>query len=406
MNNQAGEQDSQQSVADKMRAELSSIPGVSPEEVASTLQSMGVNPTEDPEPTPTITAEEVAKLTPETAVTPETVTATPAATEKPANVPLADLPGEKPAEPNPIADLLNLNNTQPPVYENFEQVSKEVSSILGSEVKDFGDVIKIAQQASESKKQVELLSVEVTKGEQFKEIFATLPDPVFALVEACALGTYDESKLAELTGTIIDYNRPFENQDKKKIIGKYAPHLLEDDLYFEDEDRVEKDLKTIKSVFDKDKKEFEGTIEPRRKNIEAAENSYRESAQSAMSNLNTVEYFKFGVPEKTRISQIMEKGQNGILSLYFNEDGSYKKEAAELVALNLFGRDSIKYQRDLLTKQIKSKVETEVNTQILSRGNDTPPASNTGALVTGTPDEAILADIESMLPKTKPGIYS
>jgi hypothetical protein len=398
--NMTGEQGSPQSVEDKMRAELSSIPGVSSEEVESAMSNFGAKPAEQSKEAPAaITAKEI-----------ENVNALEAEPEKevvlPDNVPLAGVVEKTEANSNEIADLLNIEQKKESVLENFEQVSKEVSSILGSEVKDFGDVIKIAQQASDLKKQVETQSKDVERAQQYEELFTSLPNEVFEIVQAVVEGTYDKTKLAELSGVIIDYKKPFEEQSKEKLISKYAPHLLEDEFYMEDDDRVEKDLKTIKVIFEKDKAEFNKTVDERKQRVKDSEAAYLASTKVAVESLDSIDYFKFKDVQKLRVSKIMEKGVQGIMELYFNEDGSYKKEAAELVALNLFGKDSIKFQRELLSKKIEKKVETKINEQLLSRGNDNPPSSNAGAVITGKSDEEMLEEINQLIPSPKKGIFS
>ena len=71
---------------------------------------------------------------------------------------------------------------------------------------------------------------------------------------------------------------------------------------------------------------------------------------------------------KQEISSVLQKGYQGILAEFFNEDGTFKEDAASKVAFLKYGADAYKELLNRKTKKAKAEAKTEAVEEIVSRG--------------------------------------
>lgn len=189
----------------------------------------------------------------------------------------------------------------------------------------------------------------------------------------------------------LDYDKPYDKQDKDTVVkhfykseyNKLEKELKEGDIDDDDyEDKVNFMFKTAERLFKEEKKQFEG------KRAELVENetkrlkNVKSSANSSVDAL-AKKYPDFSNSELQSIKSRLVK--EDIDSIFYKKDGTYNENAAEMLALALYGDDVIRK----LTKRSKNKGISEANEKIVSRGKKKVETKSSGSKQSKEQMEAI-----------------
>lgn len=165
----------------------------------------------------------------------------------------------------------------------------------------------------------------------------------------------------------VDFSKEFDDQDKSGITTHYHAKKIEklqaklDDGLIDEEDfeeRLEEYHEDSQLLFKADKKRWENERAKYEREIEEGHRLFRSSVEGSVSNLKK-NYPGFSDSNVQDIEKMMANG--GVEDLFYNEDGTYTKEAAEFLALAKFGKSYIKRavenaERDGETKANLDKV--------------------------------------------------
>lgn len=344
---------------------LGSLPGVTAEDITSISSKAGFPPTPIQVETPVETQTEVE-------VTPEVKTEV-------VNTPVTPVAVEKIDNPFVTDDVTPIVEKQ---YTDFTEVAKELSNKTGIEIKEYKDALSLADKFIETKTLLDERSKEANEYKSYATLLEGMPEDLYKMVEAYSEGK-NYRELAVSNKPLIDFTKPFDSQDKESIIKYYAPDKLQDEDYLLDEDAVNRDLPLIKSLYQKDQESWKITREQRATQEQRYREQFNRSAEEAYSYLNTSTLLKVGDNHRKDVASVLQGGKEAILSMFLNEDGTYKKDAAEKILLHKYGTQAIEYHKKLTA----NRVETKVLEEIVTRANDTPSKTNVGGQQQGLTEQ-------------------
>src|SRR3990167_3552490 len=181
---------------------------------------------------------------------------------------------------------------------------------------------------------------------------AELPQPLYDAIEAWGRAE-DWSKVLNNTVSRLDYNVDFGELEEEDIIKHYFPEdikELKEDLKSEDidDDYYEKELGKLKKqarrFFDRDKKDFNSQRALLKQKEVDRQGKVKESAESSVEDLRK-DFPDFSAAYLKKVRQRLVTGD--LASLFYNKDGSYKKDAAKRIAFAEFGEEE---QKGAVTK--------------------------------------------------------
>lgn len=277
---------------------------------------------------------------------------------------------------NPLlADLekeLNAEEKEKPaeistVEELFPVLSKE----SGTEIKDLAGVSKFVSDYKSLKENYETLESNYKKAEIAVKTFEQMPDDLFGPVEIWLNGGDYRAEMSKNINSLVDFSKPFEQQDLKKLISVYVPDLSKDKFSNEEDYSDFKDsaegkaiIKLVNSKFDDDQSKFVDNrtrfYAKTKKQEELLLNSAQESV-AALKKSNTA----FDEKQIKNVHKILNDGAQGILSLFMNKDGTFKKDAADKLAKFEYYDDAIAKLKEF----VKKRTKTEVVEDVLTRGS-------------------------------------
>jgi len=206
-----------------------------------------------------------------------------------------------------------------------------------------------AQEGAESTKEYDALSSDLQQ----------LPHEIKQSIQLWANGSdYTEAFNSNLR---LDFSEGFKNQDPENLVQHYLEEeyndLVDDynneKLNDEDfEDRVELLARTTKRMFNQDQASIEKEREDFANQQVAEQQLMKKSANLSVKNLKA-EYPDFSKSEINKIQNILAGGR--IDDLFVESDGSYKDDAAELLAYAMYGKKMMKSESTRAERQGESK---------------------------------------------------
>ena len=192
-----------------------------------------------------------------------------------------------------------------------------------------------AQEGAEYSKEYDALSGDLQ----------SLPSEIKQSIQLWANGSdYTE---AFNSNSRLDFSDDFRNQDSENLV----QHYLEDeynelvDMYNDDklddedfDDRVNLLARTTKRMFNQDRDSIEREREDFANQQRQEHENLKKTANLSVKNL-TSEYPDFSRSEIGKIKNILVNGR--VDELFMDSDGSYKEDAAELLAYAMYGKKMI-----------------------------------------------------------------
>jgi hypothetical protein len=184
----------------------------------------------------------------------------------------------------------------------------------------------------------------------------------------------------------LDWEVEHSKQNVETLVERYLPEDYDDLLgQLEDskisEEEFEKQIKLLsratKQMFERDKQAIKKEREDYVENIEKHQKQFRKSALLSVSEFSKA-YPGFSKSEMNKLRTTLTEGK--LDDLFFNSDGTYKPEAAKLVAFALHGDKFM----GTVKGRAKREGESEANMRLvdsspknLKKGNKAA-ASNSG----------------------------
>lgn len=209
--------------------------------------------------------------------------------------------------------------------------------------------------------------------EKFNEIedgLISLPGPIKSAISAFANGE-DWNSAFGSTQSRLDYSDVFTNQDKEAVVQHYfgekyekLQDKLEDESIDEEDfaERYDELHEFSEKFFENDKKGFEKQRAKYTEEQDRIEKVRSGSIKSSVESLKE-QYPNFSRADLQRVEQRMVDGN--IEEPFYEKDGSYKAEAAEMMAFAMYGKRIMKALLNRATKDGTSSA----NETIVQRGN-------------------------------------
>jgi len=218
-----------------------------------------------------------------------------------------------------------------------------------------------AQKGSEIEKEYEALTADLQ----------AMPPEIRNAVQLWADG--EDYTQALTMGERLDFSSDFENQNIENLVQHYLPEeydeLVElfDSGELEEEDLEERLLllaRTTKRMFAGDKRALE---DEREQYAIRQKNEFQNMKKSALLSVESLSkaYPNFSKSEIAKIRTTLVEGK--VDSLFMNPDGSYKDNAAELIAFASYGKKML----ESVKKAAKRKGESEANMAIVDKSPKT-----------------------------------
>lgn len=214
--------------------------------------------------------------------------------------------------------------------------------------------------------------------EELNEGLQNLPSEIKSAIQAFA-NAEDYKQAFNSSASSIDYNKDFKDQEQEQVVKAYfneelkeIKESLEDGDIDEDDydSKIELLYKSARKLFESDKK----MVVDRRADImreqEETEKNFKTSVVSSVEKLKQ-QFPNFSKRDLQKVRQRLV--DEDIDSLFYNKDGTYKAEAAEMLAFSMFGKQVM----ESLLSQAEKKGMTKANESIVQRGNKKPRKGQT-----------------------------
>lgn len=211
-----------------------------------------------------------------------------------------------------------------------------------------------AQEGSELKREYEALTADLQ----------ALPMDLRASIEMWASGE-DYTKALTMTQR-LDFSGDFTKQDPESLVQHYfgeqydelvsafeADKISEDDL----QDRIKLLANSTKRLFVDDKKALEKEREDFLNRQRNEHENLKKTALLSVENLSKA-YPNFSKSEVSKIRSILVEGKAD--NLFMNADGTYKEDAAELVAYAMYGKKMLESVKKLAQRQGESMANQKI----------------------------------------------
>jgi len=278
---------------------------------------------------------------------------------------------EKPVEEKIKSPFSKMDNT-PQKFETQEDLLNYLNEETGTTNKDFQSFTKDFKAISENN---DALRDSAGQAEQLTNYLTNLPEDIASILLVQDKGGDYREHMRDLFNQQFDFSIPFENQQEFKVLNHYKSDKfssMEDYRTMKDDEpeKFRDYVDIVKSKYEGDKTKFDkqrtSAIAKVNDSNKIQTADYEKSLNESISYLNNE--FSFNEIQKKEISRTLKGGSNAILSLFYDEKGFLKKEAAESLALIKYGKQEIVKN----TQKVKNEATSKANEDIISRGKDTP----------------------------------
>lgn len=201
----------------------------------------------------------------------------------------------------------------------------------------------------------------------------------------------------------LDFSKEFEKQNLEGLVEKYLPEeykeekerLENEEISPEEFERSIKLLRsTTKRLFEKDKELLDDQrVQYEKQQKEKFEN-IEKSAVDSVKNLSE-NYQNFSESEKLKIQNILVNGAAD--DLFYEADGTYKKDVAEKIAFVLYGKKMLESAKKIAERRGESRAREEV----IDMSDKNVKTSRQNNNSTSVPDEVLKAYSHILLPEKK-----
>jgi hypothetical protein len=211
-----------------------------------------------------------------------------------------------------------------------------------------------AQEGSELKREYEALTADLQ----------ALPMDLRSSIEMWASGE-DYTKALTMTQR-LDFSGDFKNQDPESLVQHYFDEQYDeinselengDISESEYENRIKLLANSAKRLFVDDKKALEKEREDFLNRQRNEQENLKKTALLSVENLSKA-YPNFSKSEVSKIRSILVEGKAD--NLFMNADGTYKEDAAELVAYAMYGKKMLESVKKIAQRQGESMANQKI----------------------------------------------
>lgn len=214
--------------------------------------------------------------------------------------------------------------------------------------------------------------------DELNEGLQNLPSDIKSAIQAFANAEDYKSAFNSATSK-VNYDEDFPNQDKEGIVNHYFKEEIaeikeslddgdiDDDDY---DDKIELLYKSARRLFESDKKMVVNRRAEIMREQEDVEKNFKGSVVSSVEKLKQ-QFPNFSKKDLQKVRQRLV--DEDIESLFYNKNGTYKEEAAEMMAFSMYGKQVM----ESLLGKAKHEGMSKANETIVKRGNKKPRQGQT-----------------------------
>jgi hypothetical protein len=312
---------------------------------------------------------------------------------------------------NPLLSKLGKNKEESGLTEETE---KSVLSIINKEVgKEFKSIDEFKDYNAKLKDEISNLQKDVNINKAALELIQKLPTPLFNAIEKFEKG---EDYLSELSqSNSIDYSKSFDKQNLETLVKTLAPRKLPDEYESASELREilseSGDLDLIERIYNNQKSEYDKKVDGYTTQKKEFQGKFNKAYDNAINLCEEKLVGMFGHEvelqdtHKKDIGKVLDGGYNSILGMFFNEDGTYKDDAASKVAFLKYAPDAYKELVKKVTTKAKVEATTEATEDFVAKAADKSPSKTKVRSNTETSQEEAERIAREMLGITTKQIY-
>ncbi len=290
-------------------------------------------------------------------------------------------PDDKKPEGNEPKSVLGLNlknkgkSPEAVTIENPEQILDVVKKDFGQEYKGIEELPKFFESAKKWRNDSQAYEKTKAEYDNIVNVLENTPSDILEAIQKYHKGE-DYMKAFE-NRPAFNFDLPVEKQDIEALVKHYYPNEFADEDFKEGNETPALKIARQASI---DKYNYtKSTRDNERATRESNATKQLESIKSSVSG--SVNYLKQSFPDAdqdvvTDISKTLEGGIQKVAELLYNNDGTVKPEAAEMLMMLKHGKSEISRMMQVAANQAESKV----NEDIVTRGADTKKPVRTGAI--------------------------
>lgn len=254
------------------------------------------------------------------------------------------------------------------VIEKIEDFFPVVKSKYGQELKEVKDIPKFFESVDKWRADAQKAKEAEASAEQYKKVLEGLPEEILSDVRNFYSGK--DYKKERASAPVFDFKLDADKQDAKKLVGHYqagklTPEQVEK-IGTDEEDQATKiAIEASISQYKVEKERRDGAIAAQQDAAKNSVKNFNASIEGSMTHLKTT-FPGLDAAAEAKVKQIMSGGMRSVIAHYFNEDGTFKNDAAERLLLAENGREVI----GELMGYAERRAESKINEEFVSRGAD------------------------------------
>ena len=311
--------------------------------------------------------------------------------EKPeGNKPAENKPAETKPEGQETKSVFGLNTKKTTkaadqiIIENPEQILDVVKKDFGQEYKGIEELPKFFESAKKWRNDSQ--AYEKTKSE-YDNILSVLENTPEELIEGIKLFHSGEDYMKAFQNRpAFNFDLPAEKQDVNALVKHYYPNEFADEDFSEGNETPALKIAKQASI---DKYNYTKTARDNER-VTREQNATKQLENMKSSVGGSVNYLKQSFPDADQdvvadISNTLEGGIQKVAELLYNNDGTVKPEAAEMLMMMKHGKSEISRMMKIAANQ----AESQANEELVTRGADTKKPVKTGAMADKISDGAM-----------------
>lgn len=293
--------------------------------------------------------------------------------------------GQQAQEPGAKPSIFGKKNQAPISIENENQLIEAVNKNFGMDLKSLSEVSKFIESSQKWRKESQKATEVENKYKELETALVNAPKELFAAFSAYAKGEDWKSAIGA-TQNSIDFSKPASAYKPEDLVKHYfKDKFTEEDFSASPEDqsdafKIAMDAAITK--FEAQKQSYDNQVLSKKQMAEQAIAAYKSSVESSLKLV------KSDFPDMddnifNDVQSVMNGGQQAILSLFLNQDGTVKPEAARAILLAKYNDDVL----GTIATTAAHVAESTLNEEILTRGADAPKPVRTAGAPQEVPEE-------------------
>jgi len=291
-------------------------------------------------------------------------------------------------------------NQEAPKPETPEEMLKAFNIKTGMNIEKWEDIAAKADDIAKLKADAEKSGEIDRVALGYKSLFENAPADLKRIVIAYSQEQDYRNVAKALLTNDLDFTKNFKDyEDKTLLVKKYNSEITSDEEWEELDEKSQKViLKATENAYNTDKNLVEKQNDEFQKQREKQAEQFVDSIEKSMKKV-VAEYPDMKKPQLDKIRERLSKGLKDEL---LNEDGVYKEDAGEKIAMMAFGKETIFAMKSSIESRIQKEAKAISDKRVseeleLMNRNRTDKIESTGAERKPNEAEKVLQRTQSFL---------